>query len=156
MINTYDISSFSPVFVTCDLVVINKDQVLLIQRKLEPFKNRWALPGGFFDVSLDRDISAAAIRELKEETYINVSPTELKLIGVFSEKNRDPREALANKPCRIVSIAYLAQLNFEINNTSTKLKAGDDAAGVGWFSVDNLPDLAFDHAEIINLALHSL
>lgn len=145
---SYNVDDFPIVFLTADVVVIKDNEVLLIQRLREPFKNMWALPGGFFDVTSDADLAGAASRELAEETSLVCSPNELKLIGIFSKKNRDPREAISTKPCRIVSAAYKFQLNREVF-----LKAKDDALSLKWFKINSLPELAFDHLEIIQKAL---
>ena len=126
--------------VSADCVVIDKDdkKILLIERKNDPFKNMWALPGGF--VEEDETVKAGAIRELKEETGLN--HIHIELIDVFSDPERDPRG-------RIITAAYLAF----VNNTDLKPVAGDDAGKVQWFPLDDLPSLAFDHSLIIEEAL---
>ncbi len=126
--------------VSADCVVIDSmdKKILLIERRNDPFKNMWALPGGF--VEEDETVKAGAIRELKEETGLN--NIGLQLINVFSDPDRDPRG-------RIITAAYLAR----VNNKDLKPVAGDDAGKVQWFPLDNLPSLAFDHALIIKEAL---
>jgi 8-oxo-dGTP diphosphatase len=127
----------SKIFVTVDVVLIkdtNPKQLLLIKRKNEPFKDCWALPGGFVDENEDLEI--AAKRELEEETQVKIS--ELIQIGAYGKPFRDPRS-------HVVSIAYFGTVN-----ESTIAKASDDAKEVNWFTINNLPELAFDHINIIN------
>jgi len=130
---------------TVDCVVFGLDEgelkVLLIQRALEPFKGRWALPGGF--VRVDETLDAAARRELDEETGLrNVFLEQLYTVGTVG---RDPRE-------RVVSVAYYALVKL----SDHKAKAATDAANAEWFPVSKLPKLAFDHAEIVAMALARL
>jgi 8-oxo-dGTP diphosphatase len=129
--------------VAVDIVIFRKrDQeleVLLIKRGKSPYKGVHALPGGF--VNMDEDLEETASRELQEET--GVSGIRLRQIRAFGKPDRDPRG-------RVISIAYLGQLSA---NQSPDLQAGDDAARVAWFSIRHLPELAFDHAEIITSAL---
>ena len=129
----------SKIFVTVDVLVINKitDEILLIKRLNEPFKDCWALPGGFVDEN--EDLEQAARRELYEET--NVETNEMIQIGAFGTPNRDPRG-------HMISVAYQTDL---IDNQIVKAK--DDAKETKWFSLNDLPDLAFDHLEIINSIL---
>ena len=121
--------------VTADIVLITTDQkVLLIQRKSDPFKGQWALPGGFIDK--DESPLAAAQRELKEET--GVTGVELEELGFFGEPERDPRG-------HVISLAFRARnLPAEIEAV-----AADDAVDARWFRLSDLPDLAFDHRQII-------
>lgn len=129
----------SKIFVTVDVLVINKktDEILLIKRLNEPFKDCWALPGGFVDEN--EDLEQAARRELFEET--NIETDEMIQIGAFGKPNRDPRG-------HMISVAYQTDL---IDNQIVKAK--DDAKEVKWFSIKDLPDLAFDHLDIINSIL---
>ncbi len=124
---------------TVDIAVLKKIEnqtfILLIKRGNEPFKNTWALPGGF--VEMDENLIQAAERELLEETAI--SGIELKQFYTYGELNRDPRG-------RTVSVIYYGFTNQ--NNTIPI--AGDDAADAKWFLISNLPLLAFDHEKIIN------
>lgn len=126
----------SKIFVTVDVLVINKKtaEILLIKRLNEPFKDCWALPGGFVDEN--EDLEQAARRELFEET--NIETNEMIQIGAFGTPNRDPRG-------HMISIAYRTNL---IDNQIVKAK--DDAKETKWFSINDLPDLAFDHLEIIH------
>ena len=130
----------SKIFVTVDIILIketNPKQVLLIQRNNEPFKNCWALPGGF--VNENEDLEMAAKRELEEETQIKVE--RLTQIGAYGKPFRDPRG-------HMVSVAY-----FGVTNENTIAKANDDAKEANWFNIINLPELAFDHKDIINDAI---
>jgi len=130
--------------VTVDAVLFGVDEeglkILLIKRRDNPFKDCWALPGGFVDVDGDDTTEDAVARELQEET--NLSNIYLEQLYTFSKKGRDPRE-------RVVTVAYLGLVRPE----SLKPIAGDDAKEVGWFSVQSLPDLAFDHADIVKMGL---
>jgi 8-oxo-dGTP diphosphatase len=126
---------------TVDCVVFGLDeddlQVLLIQRDLPPFEGDWALPGGF--VRLDETLDEAARRELSEETGIsNVYLEQLYTIGTV---NRDPRE-------RVVTVAYYALVNL----SDHRVQAATDARNAAWFAVDDVPSLAFDHEEILEMA----
>src|SRR5213594_1864533 len=130
---------------TVDCVVFGFDEsdlkVLLIERGLEPFKGRWALPGGF--VRVDETLDEAARRELAEET--GLKDVFLEQLYTFGAVNRDPRE-------RVVSVAYYALVKLAAHDT----KAATDAADARWFPVSKVPKLAFDHAEILNTALARL
>jgi 8-oxo-dGTP diphosphatase len=118
---------------TTDCVVFDaRGRVLLIRRKNAPFVGGYALPGGFVDIG--EHIEDACRRELNEETGLKVG--DLRLIGVYSDPNRDPR----GHTC---SIAYLAEVNHAIAT------AGDDAAAAEWVEDWRAHPLAFDHAQII-------
>lgn len=116
-------------------------EILLIKRNEPPFVGHWALPGGHVDI--DEEVDAAVHRELKEET--SVEGRSLEEVGVFSRVGRDPRG-------RTVSIAYYAL----VKPDQLTLKAGSDADDAQWFLVNDLPALAFDHAEIVEAALFKL
>lgn len=124
--------------VTVDIVVLNKNKILLIKRKNNPFKDFYALPGGF--VEENELLIDAAKRELFEETGIKAD--KLKFIGIFDKVNRDPRG-------RIITAAY------SFKTKELKAKASDDALDLKWFDIKKLPKLAFDHNEIIKKALKS-
>ena len=128
--------------VTVDIIVLknfeNHPEILLIERKNEPFKNMWALPGGFIDK--DEDIETAAYRELAEET--SIQDIKLSQLHTFGKPGRDPR----GHTISIVHIGFL-------QNNNQKIQSGDDAKNLQWFSINELPDLAFDHQEIIHYAL---
>ena len=123
---------------TVDCVVFGLDvsdlKVLLIQRKLEPFQHAWALPGGF--VRIEETLDEAAQRELREEA--GVTDVYLEQLYTFGDLDRDPRE-------RIVTVAYYALAKLGDH----RIRAATDAMGVGWFALDDLPKLAFDHAAIV-------
>ncbi|MGN0033519.1 MAG: NUDIX domain-containing protein [Candidatus Limimorpha sp.] len=126
--------------VTADCVVITKEsepRVLLIQRGNEPFKGQWAFPGGFMD--MDETAEQCAIRELQEETALTAN--DIIQIGAYSKIDRDPRG-------RTVSVAFLA-----IIDKAHAVEGNDDAAKAKWFPLNALPDLAFDHNDIINDAI---
>lgn len=129
--------------VTSDCVVFGWDgkglKVLLIQRGNEPFKGKWAFPGGFMDVG--ETAEECARRELEEETGLADVPLEQ--FHAFSEVDRDPRE-------RVVSIAFCAFVEI------SEVIGGDDAAAARWFPLDGLPLLAFDHDRILKVALEHL
>ena len=116
-------------------------QVLLIQRGRAPFAGAWALPGGFVDPQ--ECLEDCALRELTEET--GVSGVYLEQLYTFGSPNRDPRE-------RIISVAYYGLTPVP----AVELKPGSDAAQAAWFEVDQLPELAFDHAAIIATARERL
>ena len=111
--------------------------MLLIERGDEPFKGCWAFPGGF--MNMDETTEQCAIRELEEETGLKVN--EVHQIGAYSKVDRDPRG-------RTVTVAYLA-----IVDAPMAVKGQDDAAKAQWFLLSALPELAFDHDEIMRDAI---
>lgn len=113
-------------------------EVLLIKRKHEPYKSCWALPGGSIGQQ-DLTLEDAAARELAEQT--NVKDVYLEQLYTFGDRGRDPRT-------RVVTIAYLALIRQE----GLELRASNKASGVAWWPVNDLPELAFDHARIIAYA----
>lgn len=127
--------------VTVDCVVFGLDEddlkVLLIQRAQEPFKDCWALPGGFAKVG--EALEETARRELEEETGLN--KVFLEQLYTFSAPGRDPRE-------HVVSIAYYALVNL----SDHRVHASTDASNAAWFSIDDIPRLAFDHDLILETA----
>ena len=130
---------------TVDCVVFGFDagalKVLLIQRGLEPFKGRWALPGGF--VRVDETLDAAARRELAEEA--GLTSVFLEQLYTYGRVDRDPRE-------RVVSVAYYALVKLSAH----RAQADTDAAQAEWFPVSGTPGLAFDHQEILETAVARL
>lgn len=182
-LNNYDSGNYDRPSVTADILILTTDpsedttvfkgelRVLLIKRKGHPFKDCWALPGGF--VGINEDIEAAAYRELKEET--GVDNCYLEQLYTFGKPERDPR-------MRVISVAYMALTPRE---KCAKLLAGDDASEAAWFriqisdntkeiiglvseddtvtinmndnkSIHTNAELAFDHDEIISLGLKRL
>ena len=116
--------------------------VLLIQRKYEPYKNSWAIPGGF--VLEDESLEEAVKRELMEETGISVN--YLEQLYTFGEPKRDPRQ-------RIIAVAYFGLVKA---SQYQELKASTDAENAKWFSIKKLPALAFDHKQILQVAIERL
>ena len=129
--------------VTTDCVVFGYDgrqlKVLLIERGNEPDKGKWAFPGGFLNI--DEPADEGARRELEEETGLTVN--DIRQFHTFANPKRDPRE-------RVISIAYYAIVKIQ------DVKGGDDAAKAAWFDIDDMPELAFDHDLMFNLALKTL
>ncbi len=122
--------------VTGDCIVITKEvnaKVLLIQRGDEPYKGTWAFPGGF--MNMDETTEQCAIRELEEETGLKVK--DVHQIGAYSKVDRDPRG-------RTITVAYLAIIDKPIS-----VVGQDDAAKAEWWPISDLPQLAFDHDEIM-------
>ncbi|HEY3322351.1 MAG TPA: NUDIX domain-containing protein [Planctomycetota bacterium] len=142
MPHTYD---FPRPCLTVDCVIFGLDEgdlkVLLIQRDLEPFQGKWALPGGF--VRMDETLEDAARRELREET--GVTNVFMEQLYTFGGVNRDPRD-------RVVTVAYYALAKLSDHT----IQATTDARDAAWFSVVDLPGLAFDHAKIVDAALARL
>lgn len=118
---------------TVDGIVRQNERLLLIKRKNPPFKGEYALPGGF--VEYNESIEEAVVREVKEETGLK---TEIKeLIGVYSSPDRDPR-------------GHMISTTFYLERKGGSLKGGSDAEKARYFDIDSLPNLAFDHDDIIN------
>jgi 8-oxo-dGTP diphosphatase len=119
----------------------NNLQVMLIRRNLPPFQDQWALPGGF--VRIDESVDAAARRELQEETGLET--VFLEQLYTFGTVDRDPRE-------RVVTVAYYALVNLK----EYAIQAATDASEAAWFPISHLPTLAFDHAQIVEVAIARL
>lgn len=130
---------------TVDCVVFGLDdenlKVLLIQRDLEPHQGEWSLPGGF--VHMDEDLEQAALRELSEET--GLQKVFLEQLFTFGSLDRDPR-------ARVVTVAYYALVNL----ADHRVQAATDARQAAWFSVHEADGLAFDHDQILRVALERL
>jgi 8-oxo-dGTP diphosphatase len=133
--------------VDCVIFGLDDDlKVLLIRRDIAPFEGKWALPGGF--VRVDETVDDAAKRELEEETgLITRGPSQVYLeqLYTFGDLDRDPRE-------RVVSVTYYALVRL----TDHRVKAATDAREAAWFSVDDVPALAFDHRAILDCAIERL
>lgn len=145
---TYNVNKYPRPSVTVDLVIFTVQQrdllVLLVRRGTAPFKDMWALPGGF--LRLDEPLEEAARRELAEETGLEGEDVYLEQLYTFGAPDRDPRT-------RVITVAYFALIE---DATGRPLRATADAAEARWFSVYGLPPLAFDHGEIIDTALRRL
>lgn len=141
----YDVNKYERPSVTVDVVMMTLRQhdlqVLLVKRRSWPCEGLWAIPGGF--VNMDESLEAAAKRELQEET--NVQDVYMEQLYTFGDPERDPRT-------RVITVVYFALLD----SARLQVKAASDAADVGWFSVYNLPELAFDHAKILDYVLSRL
>lgn len=133
--------------VTVDCVVFGLDEavrelkVMLIQRNIPPFEGEWALPGGF--VHLDESLEEGALRELREET--GIENVFLEQLYTFGRVNRDPRD-------RVITVAYYALIDL----SGHQVRGKTDAREAAWFPVASLPKLAFDHEEILSVALQRL
>lgn len=119
---------------TADAVLLKGNEVLLIRRGHAPFQGLWAIPGGFVEVG--ERVEDACRRELLEETGLKGDIVDL--LGVYSDPGRDPRG-------HTVTVAYVLKVAGIVD-----LAAGDDADEARWFALDKLPDLAFDHARILD------
>ena len=132
--------------VTVDAAVFtfsgDKARVLLINRGKEPFKGKWALPGGFVD--MDEELEDAIVRELAEET--GLTTVQLEQMRTFGTVGRDPRG-------RMITIVFMGIAT----EGQDKIKAGDDAAEAQWFDIEKLPsNMAFDHDEVVRFAIEKL
>ncbi len=117
-------------------------EILLINRKNEPFKGKWALPGGY--IEMDEELEDAVARELAEET--GLTGVKLEQMRTFGECGRDPRG-------RMITIVFMGIMT----KGQGQIKAGDDAADVRWFNIEKLPkDLAFDHNKVVKFAVQRL
>lgn len=129
--------------VTMDCVIFGFDgerlQVLLVERGIEPYKGRWAFPGGF--LKMDETAEEGALRELREET--GLERAYIQQFHTFSDPHRDPRE-------RVITIAYYALVKIQ------EVHGGDDAASARWFPLSEIPSLAFDHDYVLRMATQRL
>lgn len=145
-LTSYDVSKYERPSVTVDMVIFTVQQgdlkVLLVQRGGHPYKGMWAIPGGF--IKMDESLEMAAERELEEETA--VTNVYMEQLYTFGNPNRDPRT-------RVISVVYFALVEA---HQIKEVKAGSDAQKAGWFSMYDLPALAFDHAKILDYALTRL
>jgi 8-oxo-dGTP diphosphatase len=113
--------------VMVDAIVESNDKLLLVKRKKDPFKGFLSFPGG--NVDLGEKVEDAVKRELREETSLDIAPTDI--LGVYSDPSKDPRG-------HRISIAFIARI------ISGEAKASDDAESVEWLPVNDQMDLAFD------------
>ena len=140
MLNTEDVMPFLMKYksskLTVDGVILKDNKILLIKRENQPFKGKWALPGGFIEYG--EKTEDAVLREVLEETGLETKINDL--VGVYSDPNRDPRG-------HTVTIVYL------LNVCGGCLSGGDDASEVKFFNLDKLPELSFDHYTVIKNVL---
>ena len=118
--------------VTCDGIVFKDGKIVLIRRKNEPFKGSHALPGGFVDYG--ERLEDCVVREVLEETGLKTQVVSL--VGVYSAPGRDPR-------------GHFVTAVYELRQTGGSLRAGDDASSAAWVPANEVPDMAFDHGDII-------
>jgi 8-oxo-dGTP diphosphatase len=141
----YDASKYDRPSVTVDVVIFSlvdeELRVLLVKRKNPPFAGRWAIPGGF--IHLDESLEAAAARELEEET--GVADVYMEQLYTFGDPRRDPRT-------RVITVAYFAL----VPHSAIQHRPGEEASETAWFPMSELPELAFDHAQILDYALTRL
>jgi len=117
---------------TVDGAIFKDGKMLFIKRKNEPFKGKWALPGGF--VEYGEKVENAIVREINEETGLKTKIRDI--VGVYSDPNRDPRG-------HVITIVYLLEIQ------DGELKSGDDAIDAKFFDLKDLPELSFDHDIIV-------
>jgi len=131
--------------VTVDIIIfalVEDDlNVLLVRRRYAPFAGMWAIPGGFLEIG--ESLEEAAIRELEEET--GVTGVYMEQLYTFGDPERDPR-------MRVITVAYFALVSID----AVQHRPGDDASETRWFSIFQLPQLAFDHRRILEYALTRL
>jgi 8-oxo-dGTP diphosphatase len=116
--------------IAVDALIIKINKILLIKRRVEPFKDFWALPGGGID--FDQTAEEALRKEIIEETGLTM--ISAKFLDIYTEPKRDPKQ--------VITLSYYVEADGEP-------KAGDDAEEYKWFDLDDLPDLGFDHKKII-------
>jgi len=142
-------SDYPRIDVTVDVVALTtigeRLHVLVVRRGNPPFQGQWALPGGYLEV--EEDFAPGAVRELEEETGIDLRPEQLRQLGAYGAPDRDPRG-------RTISVAHVVRLD-----EPTEPRGGSDADDARWLPVDDLlerDELAFDHALIVRDALEGL
>ncbi len=131
---------------TVDCIVFGLDaelelKIMLIKRDIPPFQGQWAIPGGF--VRMEETLEQAALRELQEET--GIQDVYLEQLYTFGDLGRDPRD-------RTVTVAYYALINL----VDQKIQAATDAREAEWFPIAKIPQLAFDHEQILQKAIARL
>jgi 8-oxo-dGTP diphosphatase len=141
----YDPSKWERPSVTVDVVILSLQEgdlkVLLVKRRNWPYEGYWAIPGGFIDMR--ESLEESARRELEEETGLR--DIYMEQLYTFGDPGRDPRT-------RVITVAYLALVDYQ----QLHPRAADDAGSVRWFSMYDLPALAFDHAKILDTTLKRL
>jgi 8-oxo-dGTP diphosphatase len=141
----YDVTKFDKPSVTVDTLIFTIDndelKIVLVKRTADPFKDRWAIPGGF--VQMQENLEQAAIRKLVDET--GITDVYLEQLYTFGDPKRDPRT-------RVITVAYMALAPFR----SVTYRKGQEISEVKWFSVGKLPPMAFDHKQIVLYALKRL
>lgn len=129
--------------VTTDVIVYCHEtkEILLIERKNDPYKGKLAMPGGFLDVTIDENLESCAVRELREETGLDINKKHIDFFNLYSDIDRDSRQ-------RVVTSVYYFNLRKE---DKEKAIAQDDAKRIEWVKIDQISDynLAFDHNEIL-------
>ena len=115
--------------------------VLLIKRTMDPYRGQWALPGGL--VHDEESLEQAVARELREETGVVIN--YLEQLYSFGRPDRDPRN-------RVVSVAYYGL----VKPNAFQLTTSNEASEVAWFDIKTIPSLAFDHQEIVAVAINRL
>lgn len=142
-VSNYDKDAYEKPSVTVDVGICRfrdgEVQVLLIKRKHPPYRDHWAIPGGFVQIDAKEDLEETAARELEEETGLR--GIYLEQLKSYGDPDRDPR-------LRVITVAYYALLRMSALSRQT-LMAADDAKEAAWFSLRKLPKLAFDHARIL-------
>jgi 8-oxo-dGTP diphosphatase len=146
-LSNYNHNKYQKPSVTVDIIICTIMEgtlkVLLIKRKQPPFKDSWAIPGGFVDIAAKETLEETALRELKEET--NLEGIFIEQLKSYGDPDRDPR-------LRVITVAYYALVPYECQFKS--MRAGDDAKEAAWFNLNKPPsEMAFDHAKILQDAL---
>ena len=149
-LSQYNVHDFDVPLTSVDLAIFTVHEealkVLLVRRADHPFKGWWALPGGFIDIHHDADLDATALRKLYQKT--GVATPYLEQLQGFGNKTRDPRGWS-------VTFSYFALIPYE----AIQLASGDNVDAAAWFAVDDQrvePELAFDHANILQVAIQRL
>ncbi|HET8794465.1 MAG TPA: NUDIX hydrolase [Nitrososphaeraceae archaeon] len=123
---------------TTDVIITREEEILVVKRKRNPFKDELAIPGGF--VNQNETVEQAAVREIMEETALPIRLKEI--LGVYSDPKRDPRK-------HIITTVFIGEI---IGNKKIEPVAGDDASAIKWISIGSISDFkfAFDHKRILN------
>jgi 8-oxo-dGTP diphosphatase len=123
---------------TTDVIITREEEILVVKRKRNPFKDELAIPGGF--VNENETVEQAAVREIMEETALPIRLREI--LGVYSDPKRDPRK-------HIITTVFIGEI---IGNKKIEPVAGDDASAIKWISIGSISDFkfAFDHKRILN------